>query len=477
MLRSNLGRVGLGFAVLLSLGVVTVGATTSMLGDGRICRGVSIAGVEVGGATREEAVRRLRNVVEERESRPVTFALESRVWRTTFRDLGGRIEVYRAIDEAMNVGREGSFLKQWNDRLAALRGQRPLALPVRYAPAKIQGYLESVAKEVDRPAVRAGLKETAGGLAVVPEQAGLKLDVRATAEATLKAIESPSAQAIPLKMAADLPALTASDLSGIDTVLASYTTSFRRHERARTHNLTLAAREIDGSLLAPGEVFSYNETVGPRLKSLGYRDAIIFVDGEQTPGTGGGICQVSSTLYNAALLSGMKIVARSHHSLPVRYTPKGRDATVAYGGLDFKFENTAAHPAYLSSKVNGGQLTVKIWGHASDRREVEILTTGGRSVPGSVVTRPDPNLLEGKRVVERSGHSGYRVTTIRVTRSADGAARREVVSSDYYRPQATVVRVGTRPAPPQPEENAESTPSPAENPAEMPDSEPISPEN
>jgi len=444
MLRRNLSWAIIGVGAILCLGAVTVGATGSLVANGHICYGVTIAGVEVGGCTRAEAFRRLQKVIDRRESQAITFALDSRIWKATFHDLGGHIKAYRAVEAAFKIGREGSFFQRWSDRFASGRGHKDIPLEVQYNPARIRLFLKAIARQIDRPARSATLKEVAGGLQILPERSGYRLDIQATTEAALEQAVSDPATSIPLKIVEDQPQIRSADLGGIDTVLASYTTSFHTCERARTHNLTLAAHQVNGKLLRPGEIFSYNETVGPRLEKLGFREAPIFVDGEIIPGTGGGVCQVSTTLYNTVLLAGLKVVARSHHSIPVKYAPKGRDATVSYGGIDFKFENTATHPIYISTQVGRGRLTIRIWGHPDDKKEVELVSSGGKSIIHQVITRPDSSLPVGKRVVARKGRSGYRVTTIRVIRVRDGSKRREVISNDYYRARPTVIRVGTR---------------------------------
>lgn len=139
--------------------------------------------------------------------------------------------------------------------------------------------------------------------------------------------------------------------------IASFTTNFTYVDEGRVANLTVASRSISGSIIMPGEVFSFFDVVGECTVPKGYRESKIFLQGEIAEGIGGGICQVSSTLYNAALLSGMKITERYAHSMKVSYVQPGRDATVSYGYLDLKFSNPYDHPVKIIAEMAGGKLT------------------------------------------------------------------------------------------------------------------------
>jgi hypothetical protein len=225
---------------------------------------------------------------------------------------------------------------------------------------------------------------------------------------------------IPLRPAA--PAVTPAHLGSINTPLASYSTSLGGSSRNRRHNIRLACEAIDGTVLLPGQVFSYNDTVGPRSERAGYRTAPVIIRGELVPGTGGGICQVSTTLYNAALLTDLKIVRRSHHQFPVAYVAPGRDATVAYGSIDLRFANSLPRPIMLDVKMIGSRVIGRVFGAPETKRDVRLISSR------ITWTRP--------RVPASGGPArpGKRVTISRVVRLADGSVRREVVSRDVYAP-------------------------------------------
>ncbi len=148
----------------------------------------------------------------------------------------------------------------------------------------------------------------------------------------------------------------------VDTLVSSYQTEYDPEEEGRTTNIELAADEFDGYLVKPDEELRFNDVVGPRTEDQGYQEAPVLIQGEYVDGLGGGICQVSSTLYNAALKAGMDVVQRSPHGRPVSYVPLGRDATVAYDYLDLIMENTSDDALLLSTVTGDGNLTIDIYG-------------------------------------------------------------------------------------------------------------------
>lgn len=150
------------------------------------------------------------------------------------------------------------------------------------------------------------------------------------------------------------------EISSKPQIVGTYTTYFNPANKPRTKNLTLAAQSLNNTELKPGQIFSFNKTVGPRTPQRGYEKAIIFVNKKEVEGYGGGVCQVSTTVYNAVLKGDLKVVERYPHSLPVPYVPKGKDATVSYGWLDFKFMNDSDKPLLLQASILENKLKIDI---------------------------------------------------------------------------------------------------------------------
>jgi vancomycin resistance protein YoaR len=238
------------------------------------------------------------------------------------------------------------------------------------------------------------------------------------------------------------PKVTYALLSQIDGELGGFATTYAVGDRG--DNIHLATSHINGTLLLPGDVFSYNRVVGPRVESAGFKQAPVIIHGQLKPGIGGGICQVSSTLFNAVLKSDLKIVQRSHHAFPVHYLPPGRDATVVDGALDFKFQNNTPAPVYVSAYAHGGVLSFALFGKRTPGRTVSLVQ--GRKTVGDIPTdtETDPTLPAGRRTIKEPGHPDINVTWYRVVRENGQVVSREPIHT-HYTAIAETVLVGTKP--------------------------------
>ncbi|GGD92061.1 VanW family protein [Paenibacillus nasutitermitis] len=228
---------------------------------------------------------------------------------------------------------------------------------------------------------------------------------------------------------------------GIERKIMSFTTDFSSSSAGRAYNVTMTAKTLNNWDLAPGEIFDYNKVIALTREHYGYREAPVILNGELVPGIGGGICQVSSTLYNAALLAGLDMVERRNHSLPVSYLPKGQDATFAEGAINFRFKNTTGKHVIIRTVVSGGKLTIKLFGtmpgninYTIDSKTVKVIDPPVKEITSKTVP-------SGGRLLLSSGKSGYIVETYR-TKTKDGkTVSRERVSRDTYRAQPTVYGV------------------------------------
>lgn len=445
---------------MLALAAVTAGVAVSFLNVKTVYPGVSIGGAELGGLTLQQAKTRLAPVADELAGARVTLRLGDKTYDTTFREIGGVVDVRASAASAYKVGREGGVLHRIAEIISTRRQGRAIPVVYSFDGGTAADYLATAARTVDREPVSAKLTLEGGSVRITPGKPGVKLDIEKSL-ARLSRAANAGVRDIALVISAAQPEITEDDLAGIDGVVASYSTQYNPWERDRSYNLGIACRTINGTLLRPGEIFSYNKVVGPRLKTRGFRDALMFVDGEVEPGTGGGVCQVSTTVYNAALLADMKIVRRSHHSRPVVYAPVGRDATVAYPAIDLRFENTSDSPIYIAASVGKRTVDVTVFGRMTDGKKVQLVSAG-HSVFGAPVTQKvRQSDKPAKPVVIEKGMAGHRISTYRVV-SQDGAVvKRELISNDYYRPVSRVVQVTevTAPAASKPAQPAAQPPT------------------
>jgi len=302
---------------------------------------------------------------------------------------------------------------------------------------------------LERPPQDARVRFANGQVQIIPEQLGWTLAPDESLRNLLDALQAlPAAHtAFPLAMRTTRPRITSEQLRTITGVIASYTTRFPGYQVQRNTNIRLAALALDGRVLLPGERLSYNQAVGKRTLKQGFRPAPVIVRGEKRLGIGGGICQVSSTLFNAALLGDLKIVRRVNHSIPVDYVPLGRDATVSDTGIDFVIENPFDHPIALSTELGRSSLTIRILGAPQPGRRVALKTERSLLPSPPVELVPHPNLPEGKQRVLKKGSPGFRVVLWREVYQDGVLVKRERVATSTYRAQPRVIAVGTKPTP------------------------------
>lgn len=224
-------------------------------------------------------------------------------------------------------------------------------------------------------------------------------------------------------------------------LISSFTTKYDASNVNRSKNLAIAAEKINGVVLMPEETFSFNKVVGKRTVEEGYKDAKIYVDGGVTEGLAGGICQISSTLYNAVLLANLDIVERKNHSFTTSYVPAGRDATVVYGTIDFQFKNSRNYPIKIEASVSGGIAEFKIYGIAEETEyEVKIIPKTTQSIPYTTEYIQDATLAPGQQIIVQAGHSGYKVTTYKELRQNGKVVSRELLSNDTYKAMKAIIR-------------------------------------
>jgi len=229
------------------------------------------------------------------------------------------------------------------------------------------------------------------------------------------------------------------------TLLSRYSSSYNAGDVSRSHNVALASEKINEVVLAPGDVFSYNDTVGPRTIDRGFRTANVYVGNKVEPGIGGGICQVSSTLFNAVVLADLKIVYRTNHSLPVSYVPLGRDATVSYGSIDFKFANNTSAPIKIVASASGGRNIVSIYGvKENPGRTIEISTQHISTIPSKLVQKEDPELPAGTINVEQAGSNGSTYNTYKITKENGAVVKNELLTKSTYVPTDRIEIIGTQ---------------------------------
>lgn len=433
----------------------------------RVFPGVYVKGVSLGGLSRHACTQRLKALEEEFRSTRVKLVYQDTSWWISLRDIGLRRDVDRMVFLAMRAGREGNFVTRWAARRRMKTAGYEVPLLLSVDRELLRRRVSEFGQNLIIPPRDAGFVVRPGDrVEIVPHAEGRDVDIeqlhRAIQQALMNGTGTPR---VPLYLVAVMPRHTTQDVlaMGITGLLASYTTSFDPTLVNRAYNISVAAAALDGLLVPPGQEVSFNKIVGPRSQEAGYKDALVIQDDNFVPGIGGGVCQVSSTLYNAVLLANLKVTERANHSLPVAYVPLGRDATVAYGAVDLKFVNNTPSYIYIRSFVRGSRVTIKVYGNTRYKRRVEIRTRTLEIFEPEKKYEEDPNLEAGKQVVKQAGQRGYRVQAERWIWD-HGRVIIEALPASLYKPRDEIIAVGTRVVPstvtPPPTPPAGETPAP-----------------
>ena len=227
--------------------------------------------------------------------------------------------------------------------------------------------------------------------------------------------------------------------------LATFSTIYDASAVNRAYNVELATKKINGTVIMPGETFSYNKTVGSRTIEAGWKEGTAYIAGKVVPSVGGGVCQVSSTLYNAALLANLEITERTNHTFTVDYVAASRDATVYYGSLDFCFKNTRTYPIKIVATARNGVCKISFHG-IKEEVEYEIVLQSKITsyINNTTVYKEDPSLEAGKEVVEQIGFNGCRSEGYKIVKLNGKIISQTLLSKDTYSPQERIVRKGTK---------------------------------
>lgn len=409
-----------------------------------IYSGVSAAGIDLSRCTRSEAVQRLSALEQTQREKKITLYYDEMTFKIDRTSIDFSIDVNGTVEEAWSYGREGF----WWDRIkkirrAAQQGHES-SLKVNYDEVKLTQLIEQWQSLIEKPARNAALSILGGKM--IPEQQGRRLSSEGLRSLVLGAFAKNEDDAVALPVMTLYPEITAAHIgsTGIREALSVYSTVFNGQDHNRSANIKIAAWKVNGYILYPGEIFSFNTVVGPREKIYGFKEALEIVNGEFVPGVGGGVCQLSSTLYNAALLANLEIVERYNHSKPLSYVPLGRDATVAFGSLDFRFANNTAKPIMIMAEVEGNKLSVGIFGQKALLERIEIISKDREIIPHGTLKKDDDSLYLGEFKIDKQGKPGVAITTVRIVRSGKQEMKYEVLSKDCYLPDDTVMKVGTR---------------------------------
>lgn len=336
----------------------------------KIHRNITIQNIDVGKLTEKQAINKLKSTYPLKDFN-ITYNNERWTIKPESIDLNYHIE--EMVKEAFNYTRSSSTMENIKRKSKLnLKKEHNIKLKATYDEIKLSKKLEVICNKINVDAVDATFRvELTGELKTTESKEGREVDLSRLKEDIYDMINKKKIEDINLPVITLYPKVSTKQVKSINSVLGEFSTSFN-NSTSRGSNIHVAGQQTSDILLMPGDTFSYNKCTGARNWVNGYKSAPVIVGGKVTNGEGGGVCQVSTTIYNAALMSGLTIDEVHNHSLPSRYVQRGRDATVSYGYTDLKFTNPFTNPVYIKNIVGNGAITSKIYGCNLDREKIII---------------------------------------------------------------------------------------------------------
>lgn len=382
---------------------------TTGLFDRLIAKEVNVQGESVGFVPKtytEESLEKKFNA--QLQSKKITLKYGNLSITKTYGDLNVKYNFDSAVESAFSYGKDGKNIinRTINKNIPE---RHEILLGIIYDKNSAAPYITSISAQIDRNPVDARLSFKDGKFVFTKEAYGRRVDKEKLGELINDAIIN-GKEIVEIPVTAVQPKATEAILSKSTQKIASFTTRYTKVPN-RVNNIKLAAGYINGTVLMPGDIFSANKTIGQRTVERGFKEAGVYVNGKVDTGVGGGICQVSTTIYNAALLGNFKIIERYNHSMPVSYVKPGRDATINWGGADFKFKNSSNYPLYIQVIANESQITVNFYSYNENPGQKVELST---------------------ETIQEDGKTKYK--TYRRIFRGDKLVTSELLSKDFYLP-------------------------------------------
>ena len=340
--------------------------------DGKIFKNIYIEQVPIQHLKVNEARKEITKYY---YPKSIHIKYNDKTWSIEPKDISLDYNIDRAVEQAYKYTREENKLENVKKMFnLSFKDKYNIRLHASYDEAKLSGIIDEISKEINISVKQAtiDIKETSQ-IITTESKEGIEVDVIKLKENIYDMIDKKDIKEIDLPINIIKPKISTEDVSSIDTILGQYSTSFNNYT-SRGSNIHVASKSTSDILIMPGEIFSYNNSTGARNWVNGYKSAQVIVGGKYVNGEGGGVCQVSTTIYNAALLGGMEIKEVHNHTLASHYAPRGKDAAVSYGYIDFKFRNPYSHPIYIKNIAHNGAITSKIYGCSQDREKMYIRT-------------------------------------------------------------------------------------------------------
>lgn len=449
--RQKLIMLSIGIVAVILLGVgisyVLLRNYVNKIDTDTIYQNVYIDTIDVSGMSKDKAKAAIDAKVLEYQSQTVTLDVEGETADVSLGELGLSIQdEEKLVDKAVAYAKDGSVWSRYRQIKKLKKEKKQFSMTYVIDPEKVQVVMEEKVRPLEKNATDATIERVNGKFVITDEMQGKEVDL----EASLKAIEEhfkgnwqKKDTTITLVSKIDEPKVTRADLEQIQDVLGQFTTNCGVGG-GRVQNIESGTKHINGALIMPGEEYSANAAMEPYTEENGYTNAGSYENGKVVQSMGGGICQVSSTLYNAILFAELEVTERMPHSMTVGYVDASKDAAIAGTWKDLKFKNNTETPIYIEGYTSGGNLTFKIYGKEtrSASRTVEY------SSEVLSKTEPKKNFVEsgnqlGTIKKTDAGHTGVKARLWKIVKENGKEVSREIVNNSSYMASDATWTVGT----------------------------------
>lgn len=437
-------KVLIGIAIFLMLIFISVMYFTSESLNTGIHRGVRVEDVDVSNLSKDEALKEVSKITEERiNNKKINFHYGDRDLPIALKDFGYSLNLEDAVNEAYSIGRSKGLFSNYLDIVSSLIFKKNIISDSSFDEGKKDAVLTNLAREIHKKPLDAHpIFNEDGTITIAKSEKGRYLDLN-EAKGLLNT-DMLNEEKIELPVYDTEPKIQSDYYQGIDKVLGDFSTDYSSSIKNRKENIKIASEKFNNMKLNPGDEISFNNIVGEISEATGFKNATVIVGGEYETGIGGGICQVSTTLYNSLILSDLEIVERHNHSRPINYVDLGTDAAVARGYKDLKFKNNTNNPIIILAEADGQKLDFKVLGNSAERDyKVKIIPERLGVVSPDVKTTYSDSIPEGETVVKESGKNGYSYKTYKEVVKNGEVVEKKEISKSYYVPKSKVLVVGT----------------------------------
>ena len=434
--------------LLAIIGIVVHINKTVVAYDTLIMPGVVIEDIDMSGKTKEEATELLNERFSEPiGSRVITITAGDKTYTIDYKDLDVKFNIETVVEEAFQYNRELGVMDTY--KYLKNPSSHTIAVEFTYNGEIIDTVAATIEGEVNVAKKDATISKNGSGFTVTDHVVGRTLDVQALVSEINEKVASTKEGNIEVvaKINEDAPTRTREALEKVNTVISSSTTYYSTSDTNRNTNIYLGAKNINGTLLMPGESFSFNTLIGDTTPDKGYMPGSVYIGNKVEVGYGGGICQVSSTLHNAVVKSGILPDQRLNHSMPVGYMDLGMDATIAYGYIDYVFTNPFEYPIYIEGYTTSNSVTFTIYSDSSVNagKSYEFIRDVYSVTEPKTEYKDEPTWEVGKEEVEQQPSTGYKVKVYRVTYTNGVETERILMNDDTYQTVNKIVKRGTKP--------------------------------